>query len=114
MKDIQLNLLMKSLSSFPCRTMSKAATGVKQVDFSTKWSYADVAFVVEGKRLFANRAILAMWSPVFEAMFGSDFKERNLAEIELPGKKYDSIRELLCVMHPPNKEITGIFCYHFI
>jgi BTB/POZ domain len=97
-------------SSF--RTMSKAATGAKQLDFSVKWSYADVTFVVEGKRLWANRAVLAMWSPVFEAMFASDFKERNLAEIELPGKKYDNIQELLSVTHPPNKEITGIFLCH--
>jgi hypothetical protein len=87
--------------------MSRDNAGAKQVDFSTKWSYADVAFVVEGKRLWASRAVLAMWSPVFEAMFGSDFKERNLAEIELPGKKFDNIRELLSVTHPPNKEITG-------
>ena len=89
--------------------MSKAATsgGTKQVDFSDKWSYADVTFLVEGKRLWANRAILAMWSPVFEAMFGSDFKEKNATEIELPGKKFDSIRELLAVTHPPNKEISS-------
>lgn len=89
--------------------MSKetATGGVKQVDFSERWSFADVAFIVEGKQLWANRAILAMWSPVFQAMFGSDFKERQLSEIPLPEKKYDSVRELLCVTHPPNKEITG-------
>jgi len=92
-----------------CRTMSKeaSASSVKQVDFTQQWSFADIAFVVEGKRLWANRAVLAMWSPVFEAMFGSDFKEKNLAEIELPGKKFDSLLELLAVTHPPNREITG-------
>jgi len=94
---------------FFCRTMSKEASSssAKQVDFTQQWSFADIAFVVEGKRLWANRAILAMWSPVFEAMFGSDFKEKNLSEIELPGKKFDSMLELLAVTHPPNREITG-------
>ena len=91
------------------RTMSKeaSASSAKQVDFTQQWSFADITFVVEGKRLWANRAVLAMWSPVFEAMFGSDFKEKNLREIELPGKKFDSMLELLTVTHPPNKEITG-------
>ena len=99
-----------------CRTMSKeASSSAKQVDFTQQWSFADVAFVVEGKRLWANRAVLAMWSPVFEVMFGSDFKEKNLTEIELPGKKFDSMLELLAVTHPPNREITGnidhMVCY---
>jgi hypothetical protein len=89
--------------------MSKETTrsGTKQVNFSEQWSYADIAFVVEGKRLWACRAILAMWSPVFEAMFGSNFKEKNASEIELPGKKYDDVNELLAVIHPPNKEISS-------
>lgn len=97
-------------------TMSKetATGGKKQVDFSERWSYADIAFVVEGKRLWANRAILAMWSPVFEAMFGSDFKERNSTEIELPGKKFDNVKELLAITHPPNKDITANNVYQLL
>ena len=88
--------------------MSKDAATAdgKQVDFSEPWSFGDVAFIVEGRSLWANKAILSMWSPVFQAMFGSDFKERNSTEIPLPEKKYNSFRELLCVTHPPNKEIS--------
>ena len=93
--------------------MSKEASAgsTKQVDFTQQWSFADISFVVEDKCLWANRAILAMWSPVFEAMFGSDFKEKTMTRIELPGKTVDSMLELLSVTHPPNREITGKACY---
>jgi len=88
--------------------MSKeSSSSAKQVDFTRQWPFADIAFVVEGKRLWASRAVLALWSPVFEAMFGSDFKEKSMGEIELPGKKFDAMLELFAVTHPPNREITG-------
>ena len=45
----------------------------------------------------------AMWSPVFEKMFISDFKEKNSGEIELPGKKASEIKELLQIMYPEGR-----------
>jgi hypothetical protein len=41
----------------------------KGVDFCKEWNYADICFVAEDKKLYANKMILSMWSPVFEAMF---------------------------------------------
>ncbi|VDI33542.1 Hypothetical predicted protein [Mytilus galloprovincialis] len=46
----------------------------------------DVAFIVEGEKIFTHRAELAKKSPVFNSMFSSNFKERDKFEIELPGK----------------------------
>lgn len=40
-----------------------------EVNFKEPWKFADIALVVEGKRLYASKMILSMWSPVFEAMF---------------------------------------------
>ena len=48
-----------------------------------------------------------LWSPVFEAMFQHDFKEKGSAQIELPGKSFDGMMELMRVLHPPNSDICG-------
>ena len=45
-----------------------AAEG-SDVNFTAPWTFADITFVVEGRRLYAAKMILAMWSPVFDAMF---------------------------------------------
>ena len=79
----------------------------KDMNFSQPWSGSDIVFVVEDKNIYANKVILSMWSPVLEAMFTSDFKEKNAAEITLPGKKYKDVLELMKVVHPPNKAINS-------
>ncbi len=40
-------------------------------------------------------------------MFTRDFKEKELREIELPGKHVDDFVELLHCMYPPIKPVTG-------
>ena len=40
-----------------------------------------------------------MWSPVFEKMFTSEFKEKKSCEIPLPGKKASEIKELLLIIY---------------
>ena len=84
------------------------------VDFSKPWTYSDIAFIVEEKRVYASKMILSMWSPVFEAMFHDNFKEKNAKEISLPGKKFDAVIELMKVLHPPNKEICGEVKIEFV
>lgn len=55
------------------------------IDFSKPTIMCDVILVVENKKLYCNRAILSIWSPVFETMFKSNFKEKESSEISLPG-----------------------------
>jgi len=52
--------------------------------------------------------VMSMWSPVLKAMFGGAFRESAAAVVELPGKHYDDLLELICVLHPPNKPIDGM------
>ena len=40
-----------------------------------------------------------MWSPVFERMFSSEFKEKSMAEIELPGKSAKEFEVLLSIIY---------------
>ena len=38
-------------------------------DFTQPWKFSDVVLVVDYHRLHVHRAVLAVWSPVFEEMF---------------------------------------------
>ena len=75
-------------------------------DFSKPTVMCDVIVVADTKKLYCNKAILSIWSPVFETMFKSNFKEKDSNEVQLPDKSYDDIYELLQVIYPPNKPIT--------
>ena len=75
--------------------------------FTEPWDLSDVSFVVEGRYIYANKIIMSMWSPVLKAMFGGGFRESDADVVELPGKLFDDLLELVCVLHPPNKPIDG-------
>ena len=85
-------------------------------DFSEPWKFSDVVLLIAEKRFHVHRSILAFWSPVFERMFTSDFKEKNSDEIPLPGKKASEIKELLKIMYPSLEEkvITSDNCYFLL
>jgi hypothetical protein len=56
------------------------------MDFTKPTVMCDVIVVVDNRKLYCNRALLSIWSPVFETMFKSNFKEKESSEISLPGK----------------------------
>ena len=85
-------------------------------DFSEPWKFSDVVLVVEDQKFHVHRSTLSIWSPVFKTMFTSEFKERNMHEIPLPGKKASEIKELLLIIYPTvSKEgwntVTNKNCY---
>ncbi|XP_052711189.1 uncharacterized protein LOC128185629 [Crassostrea angulata] len=61
----------------------------------------DVFLVVEGSQLHICKQVLAEKSPVFEQMFQSEFKEKDLTEIPLPGKKLKDMVEFLRSFYDP-------------
>ena len=81
----------------------------KPLDFSQPWNHSDQILVVEGKPLHVHRCVLSFWSPVFDRMFNSNFKEKNAVEIPLKGKKYKEILEMLQVIYDRRKVVTGKF-----
>ena len=85
-------------------------------DFSEPWKFSDVILVVEEQRFHVHRSTLAFWSPVFERMFTSDFKEQNSDEIPLPGEKPSEFKELLQMMYPSLEEkvISRNNCYFLL
>ncbi|XP_015748904.1 PREDICTED: BTB and MATH domain-containing protein 36-like [Acropora digitifera] len=81
--------------------------------FAEPWKLSDVVLVVEDQRFHVHRGTLAFWSPVFEKMFSTEFKEKNNDEILLPGKKASEFEEMLRIMYPSLEEklVTKINCY---
>ncbi|KAL5008199.1 hypothetical protein ScPMuIL_013780 [Solemya velum] len=105
--------MTKRPSSFSLGSLSPtlAKESCTEPDFTSNDEMSDITLIVEGKKLFTNRAFLIGMSPVFERMFCSDFKEKDLSELPLPGKKFDDVHELLKVVHPRIlKDLTGEIC----
>jgi len=75
--------------------------------FTEPWDESDVSFTVEGRKIYASKTILSMWSPVLKAMFGGAFRESSASSIDLPGKQYNEVLELVRVLHPPIKPLDG-------
>ena len=63
--------------------------------FSEQWEESDVILVVEDEKFHVHRLIMSMNSPVFKAMFKSQFKEATANNIPLPEKKAGEVLELL-------------------
>ena len=93
--------------------MTQAFASAIPTDFLEPWKLSDVILVVEDQKFHVHRSILALWSPVFEKMFTSEFKEKNKYEIPLPGKKAREIQTLRLMMYPSveEKQVTKANCY---
>ena len=63
--------------------------------FSEPWEDSDLILLVEDEKFHVHRLILSMNSPVFKAMFKSQFKEATANEIPLPEKKANEILDIL-------------------
>ena len=96
--------------------MAHADAPAYPTDFLEPWKLSDVVLVVEDQKFHVHRSFLAVWSPVFEKMFTSEFKEKNNDEIPLPGKKASEIKQLLCMLYPSSEEIqvTKGNCYFLL
>ena len=68
-----------------------------EIDFTKPWDHSDITFIVEDQKVYANKMILSMTSPVMKAMFESDSKE-----IELPCKELKPFLDLMRALHPPS------------
>ena len=93
--------------------MTQAFGSAFPTDFLKPWKLSDVVLVVEDQKFHVHRSILSFWSPVFEKMFTTEFKEKNSDEIPLPGKKESEIKLLLLMLYPSleEKKVTKSNCY---
>ena len=96
--------------------MAQADAPAYPTDFLELWKLSDVVLVVEDQKFHVHRSFLAVWSPVFEKMFTTEFKEKNNDEIPLPEKKGSQIKQLLCMLYPSSeeKQVTEENCYFLL
>ena len=96
--------------------MAEADAPAYPTDFLEPWKLSDVVLVVEDQKFHVHRSFLAVWSPVFEKMFTTEFKEKSNDEIPLPEKKATEIKQLLCMLYPSLEEIqvTEENCYFLL
>ncbi|XP_060573791.1 uncharacterized protein LOC132731601 [Ruditapes philippinarum] len=76
--------------------------------FTKKSWTEDLTLVVEGKKMYVSKAVLALASPVFTRMFESDFAEKHKEEIELKDKKYGDVVEFLQSIYPSTRKPVAI------
>ena len=80
---------------------------------TTPSEWTDVTLIVEKKKIYSSRAILASASPVWRAVLNKKIQEKDLqlqhdSEINLTGKLYSAVLEfLLCITPGINKLITS-------
>lgn len=56
--------------------------------------YSDVTFIVEDKKMYSHKAILTVRSPVFQAMFQHDMKEKQSNLVRIDDIRYDVMQEV--------------------
>ncbi|CAO4382172.1 unnamed protein product [Caenorhabditis nigoni] len=60
-----------------------------------KTDKTDAILVVEGRKLYVNKAILSYHSDYFNTLFNSDFKEKSMPEIEIEDVYFEHFATML-------------------
>ena len=108
---------MRDFRCHHCNTWQKVANPQQElgkqedIDFTKPWDHSDIVLIVEDHRVYANKMILSMSSPMMKAMFESDFKEKDAEEIPFPGKELEHFLNLMKIVHRPNKCIGNHFIF---
>ena len=106
------------LTAVKAVTLPVAGVGGNQgafQDFTQPWKFSDVVLVVRYHRLHVHRAVLAVWSPVFEEMFTSKFQGNGKKEIPIYGGGENEIIELLQMIYPSvGEKLTEENCHRLL
>ncbi|CEF66454.1 BTB/POZ-like domain and MATH domain and TRAF-like domain and BTB/POZ fold domain and BTB/POZ domain-containing protein [Strongyloides ratti] len=90
----------------------KNITGIKQVktyDFTQTQNLTSDTFMnVDGINIKVNKDYLSLYSPVFKAMFYSNFAESTMETITIKDVNIDQFIELLEVIYPSHKPISTV------
>lgn len=79
--------------------------------FSRPWKSSDLILKVADREFHVHRAVLILCSPVFEASLSSNFEEKCVKEILLPGKEATEIEQMLQSIYPDqNLQISKENC----
>jgi hypothetical protein len=78
-------------------TSSSCVRGLehKLLEYFNETEFSDVTFVIQNKKIYAHRLILATASEYFKAMFLTGFREGGTSEIAIPFVSYDSFLDVV-------------------
>ncbi|CAH1782192.1 unnamed protein product, partial [Owenia fusiformis] len=81
--------------------MTENKKEVSKSSFCQPWDGSDIVLISDSnEKVYASKAVLQMVSPVFKAMFNSEFKEKKKSEIPLPGKSTEDLVYFMEAVHP--------------
>ncbi|ULU06456.1 hypothetical protein L5515_014490 [Caenorhabditis briggsae] len=105
------NFVRNESVTVTARVVVQKVLGVRNTpkyDFSQmQMNVCDMTLIINKQKLFVNKAYLALYSPVFYAMFFSNFQEREKTQIELEDVVLEEFRELLNIIYPCHKPVTA-------
>ena len=85
----------------------------KECPFEKPWKGSDAVLVVEGRELHVHTTVLALGSPVFEAMFNGSFKEAETKRVVLEGKSHELVEYMLKIVYNLTNRLGKYYCCHF-
>ena len=72
----------------------------KEEPFSQAWRNSDIVLVVEDKLIHVHSQILGIESAVFMRMLSSGFRESKTRRVEMVGKQYKDVLNIVKTLYP--------------
>lgn len=109
--DLKMEGLEKACGDYLADSQSKANEPIDLIannlgGFVNNQRFSDVAFVVEGEKVYAHKLILAIRSTYFRSILMTGMKESAQSEITLPEVRRDSFIALLRFLYTADDSIV--------
>lgn len=106
--NIHFKTRERGVRDFRARDQLPRLVDTPEYPFMVEDSFTDVTILVDGKKLYFSRAVLAAASGVLERRFLTDFKEKKKIELKLGDHSYKDFVDLMVIIHPGcYKELGG-------
>ncbi|KDO31678.1 hypothetical protein SPRG_03596 [Saprolegnia parasitica CBS 223.65] len=93
----------------PCARVSLSSNLQSSLGrFCNSPEFSDIAFIVEGSRVFGHKIVLSLGSDRFRALFSAGFREASATEIVLPDMRLDVFEAMLSYLYRGSLEAHAL------